>query len=225
MRTQNAKQKLSHYKALALTALKESAPSNIDSYAYFGDLDRERLWVGTIGRNRDSDLIAESNFERIYEDALKMFGDDYVTIERSSHWACGWVEQIFIKMFHDDGAVTSAGLWMIKTNESLQNDYPLYDDSDYSDRTSEHCSQTLDENLESWVDDAAEALNIEEPNEEQKAALEQIVSTVFDFDRGWSGDDQAWFDINLIKHMNKYDLGELENNLFFESIKKLNKQQ
>ena len=214
MRTQTTQSKLKELKELAHTALKESNPNNIDSYIYFGALDREHLWVATFGRNRDSDTLSESNFERIHETMLKMFGDDYVTVEGASHWACGWVEQIMVKMFHDDGSITPAGLWALKTNKSLSEDYPVFDECDYYDRINEKCAETLDENELEWAQQLAESVGLieswidwEDLAEDTKKQFLMIVGAVYQSNRDWSGDEDAWFQVSDALKPNQY--GEL----------------
>lgn len=52
-------------------------------------------WLIVLGRSRDSDSLEEHNFQ----EALKQLGgeSDTVAVERSSHWAVGWVETLLVK--------------------------------------------------------------------------------------------------------------------------------
>jgi len=62
--------------------------------AWDSDWQYSRAAFVFLGRNRDSDLLTESNFEC----ALQAIGgeSDTVKIVRESHWACGWIEWIAI---------------------------------------------------------------------------------------------------------------------------------
>lgn len=77
---------------------------------------------------RDSDHMAESNFQT----ALEMLGgedeDAGVEVHRFGHWACGWFEQIMVRTDNKQAAQE-----LYKIYQALE-DYPLLDDSDYSER-------------------------------------------------------------------------------------------
>ena len=79
-----------------------------------------------LGRNRDSDLLTESNFEC----ALQELGgeSDTVKIVRESHWAVGWVE--WIAIHESDSKALGSASDMI---DSL-NDYPILNENDFSER-------------------------------------------------------------------------------------------
>jgi hypothetical protein len=85
-------------------------------------------------RNRDSDILEESNFHSITEE-LK---DHEGFISPSfNHWLCGWCEIIMMHESDHEG--------LIKADQLLENlsDYPILDDEDYSERE-------LDSRIESW---------------------------------------------------------------------------
>jgi len=73
-------------------------------------------------RNRDSDLLSESNFTV----ALRELGGegDKVEVHRIGQWAIGWYEMILV---HPDLASTAEGI------ESALADYPVLDDSHFSE--------------------------------------------------------------------------------------------
>lgn len=79
-----------------------------------------------LGRNRDSDLLTQSNFEC----ALKAIGgeSDTVHIVRESHWACGWIEWIAI---HESD---TKALDIADSILCALSDYPVLDDDDFSNR-------------------------------------------------------------------------------------------
>lgn len=79
-----------------------------------------------IGRNRDSDILSESNFEC----ALKELGgeSDTVKIVRESHWACGWLE--WIAIHESDGK----SLEIADSIVASLSDYPVLNEEDFGER-------------------------------------------------------------------------------------------
>ena len=79
-----------------------------------------------IGRNRDYDILSESNFEC----AFKELGgeSDTVKIVRESHWACGWIE--WIAIHESDGKSLEIADSIL---DSLS-DYPVLDGGDFCER-------------------------------------------------------------------------------------------
>lgn len=100
----------------------EFKPTGYDNHINF-DEDREGWLVVPVGRNRDSGLQEESNFEA----ATKLLGgeSDTVEIHRFGHWACGWFEIILVDPKHGDA--------LVEMRDALE-DYPLLDDEDHSQR-------------------------------------------------------------------------------------------
>lgn len=90
-----------------------------------------------LGRNRDSDVLEESNFEKGLEfiGGEKMEESDndsddlaLVTIVREGHWAYGWVEWIAIHSSESEA--------LRKADEVIGKleDYPVLDEDDYSNK-------------------------------------------------------------------------------------------
>ena len=69
----------------------------LDSYDNFlgDDSDYQDWFVAPLGQSRDSDCLERSNFEV----GLALLGgeSETVRVERYGHWACGWVEQVYVK--------------------------------------------------------------------------------------------------------------------------------
>lgn len=107
-------------------------PSGFDSFSnYLGEIPEENLYC-ILTRNRDSDILSESNFQC----ALARLGGESedVVIHRFGHWACGWWEALSVKMG------TEAYKEAMKIAAELEG-YPLLDDEDYSQRQYDaHCS-------------------------------------------------------------------------------------
>ena len=99
---------------------------------YFGE-----VWPATysagVGQSRDSSALERSNFAAM----LKAIGgeSETVTVVRESHWAVGWVE--WIAIHQDDSAA-------LKTADDIQKrleDYPVIDESDWSEREDEDAQE------------------------------------------------------------------------------------
>lgn len=95
------------------------------------------VWPGYyssgVGQSRDSDALERSNFRCM----LKAIGgeSDTVTVVRESHWAVGWVEWIAI---HQDDA---AALAIADELKAGLEDYPIIDESDWSEEETEEANQ------------------------------------------------------------------------------------
>jgi hypothetical protein len=112
----------------------DANPSGFDSLSNFiGERIPETKLV-LLTRNRDSNLLAQSNWETV----LKYLGGesgenddgshDGIEIVRHGHWACGWIEYMLID---------SRNAELVKLAESVEeklSDYPVFDDDDYSQR-------------------------------------------------------------------------------------------
>lgn len=104
--------------------------------------ERERLgpnWGDIIGRHRDSDALANSNFEVIEADLKKRFPDD-VENHRFGHFAVGWVEELLVRMFNDNGKLTPAGRAAVEWGVKIE-DYPVADEDDFSRREFEESEE------------------------------------------------------------------------------------
>lgn len=116
------------------------------------------------GRNRDSSILENSNYELILSQLVELsetlgtdndepFAYDY----RASHWACGWVETILLRKNSPESLQALASEIL-----SALGDYPVVDESDYSERQSlavveywDNCS--LGEKIE-WCKDSGESI-------------------------------------------------------------------
>lgn len=99
---------------------------------YFGAV-WPNYWSAGVGRSRDSDCLEESNFAAM----LVVLGgeSETVLVVRESHWAVGWVEWIAIQD-DDDKALQIAD-----ENKARLADYPVLDESDWSEREQEAANQ------------------------------------------------------------------------------------
>lgn len=85
----------------------------------------EGYYSAGIGRNRDSDALARSNFAVASKALLAI--SDRVEIIRENHWACGWVEWIAIP--GDDFVALEAADAM----QAQLEDYPALDADHWSE--------------------------------------------------------------------------------------------
>jgi len=108
---------------------------SIDSYNNFigDDTDYQEWFVAPLGQSRDSTCLEQSNFET----GLAMLGgeSDTVRVERYGHWACGWVEQVYIKP-------GSKAVDIAENIQSQLEEYPVLDEMDYSKREAEDANET-----------------------------------------------------------------------------------
>ncbi len=107
-----------------------------DSFAWFRrrDIEDAESWAIIYTHNRDSGLLDQSNAEVITK-ALEPFtdGDDPdVVMESHSHWAVGHVDGFSMRILKD-GEVTEA-FRVYHELEERMDDYPVLDESDYSNR-------------------------------------------------------------------------------------------
>lgn len=98
-------------------------PSNFDSRSnYIGEIPNNSLLV-VLSRNRDSDLLDQSNWEV----AIKRLKDsENVEIVRFGHWACGWIEYLCVTEGTKEANVGE------EIEEQLDN-YPILDEEHFSE--------------------------------------------------------------------------------------------
>lgn len=110
------------------------------SAAYWGENGH---WLIACAMTRDSDALGRSNF-RCFAASLKALPEvkewqgefSPVTIERSSHWACGWVDYLVI-----DPECGAAVALADELRGKLE-DYPMLDESDWSEEESKEADET-----------------------------------------------------------------------------------
>ena len=124
---------------LTLEEAAQEAAGNWQDFTCFVWFRRSELsdadnWAVVYTSNRDSGLLDQSNAAAIAK-ALQQFsdGDDAdVVFESHSHWAVGHVDGHSIRVFKD-GGVSEAFTAYHKLAQRLA-DYPILDESDYSER-------------------------------------------------------------------------------------------
>lgn len=104
-----------------------------EAEAFGSSLEDRDDWLVSLTRTRDSDCLAESNFaiakQRLESAANCQTSEcDLVEVQRFGHWACGWIEHIFV---HPSLAAE------VEKIEGEISDYPILDADDFSERESE----------------------------------------------------------------------------------------
>lgn len=149
-----------------------------------------------LGRHRDSDLLQESNFES----ALERLGgeSETVIVARAGHWAVGWVESILV---HESNKKALKILNQILVD--LDN-YPVLDESDFSERESEYQAEYAEQAKEDLAEALATHFRIRNSKELQDIAFELNMDM-----QCYAGNDAC---VNIYPHRtpDERDVKELE---------------
>src|ERR1700752_873677 len=152
-----------HAATVALTSPTEFGDRN---FAYFGDLPLFESWGLTFSQTRDSGTIERSNYRRIIADlrehaaqneGLLLDADppEYVQEFRVTHWACGWMDRIAVRVLIDaeHGVVrdniTSTFILAAEIAGFLHAEGPIYDEFDHSELENQEDSEAF---AEVWID-------------------------------------------------------------------------
>ncbi len=145
VKTKVSKQELKEYAEKHSWQRQMKASRGLDSFDNYSGPSLGDLIV-VVGRNRDSEILEESNFDC----ALEMLGSESekVKVERFGHWGCGWFELILV-----DPKSTKHVEIAYNITKALK-EYPVLDESDYSDREHEYHSEYANDSK----NDLAEAI-------------------------------------------------------------------
>jgi hypothetical protein len=125
-----------------------------DSFVWWDRPEDSDRWCVVYSHHRDSGLLDQSNAAAI-EKALEAFDGDVVA-QRHSHWAVGWMEGYVIRVFDQDGNVTAAFRRYCELRAKLS-DYPILNETDYSQREFDATVENIREAGRRFVaDDAPE---------------------------------------------------------------------
>jgi hypothetical protein len=129
-----------------------------ESFAWWDRPEDSDGWCVVYGHHRDSGLLDQSNAAAI-EKALEPFTEGEapdVLSQRHTHWAVGWMEGYVIRVFDQDGNVTAAFRRYCELRAKLS-DYPILDETDYSQREYDATVENIREAGRRFVaDDAPE---------------------------------------------------------------------
>lgn len=108
--------------------------------AYFGENGH---WLIAATVHRDSGELDQSNFETMQAalkalPAVKDFDGEFtpVQVERSSHWAVGWVDYLIVN------PECSEAVALAEEMRARLEDYPILDEEDFSRREMESANDT-----------------------------------------------------------------------------------
>ena len=173
-------------------------PDNF-SYGYAGRDDSLFVtWGLTIGQHRDSEALDRSNYRRILEDMRAEFPDDIGELA-SSHWAVGWMEQMTIRVLTrelaDDAEITAADVTpafrkILGITLGLAEDYPVYDESDFSALESEENHEAFDSEWDSMIGHWDTDDDGPEPTGDEKDAVYERLNSE-EYPRGYWRDGLA----------------------------------
>jgi hypothetical protein len=165
-------------------AAKEAAGNwrHFHCFVWFRDreLNDADQWAIIYTHHRDSGLLDQSN-AAVIEKAMKPFseGDDpNVVFESHNHWAVGHVDGFSVRVFKN-GEITKAFEKYHDLARQLD-DYPILDESDYSDREFEATSEN--------IEDAAWKLKHD-----------------FDLPEGWESEVYSWLSDNRCGEIENVD--------------------
>jgi hypothetical protein len=138
-------------------AAKEAAGNwqNFNCFVWFrrNELEDADQWAVIYTHHRDSGLLDQSNAV-VIEKAMKPFSDGRdpdVVYESHNHWAVGHVDGFSIRVFKD-GEITKAFEKYHELARQLD-DYPILDESDYSDREFEATLENIKDAARRLKDD------------------------------------------------------------------------
>lgn len=118
-------------------------------FGYFGDLDLFGSWGFTIATHPDSDALGQSNYRSMrrdliaYLESLGLDPDEWVQEIHCGHWAVGWIDHLAVRILVDPDAdiepsnISHAFRWITDAMQYLQDNYPVWDESDFSELESE----------------------------------------------------------------------------------------
>lgn len=111
-------------------------PSN---FMYHGD-DRDVMFVtwaiGPTLLTRDSTILEQSNAAALVKHLNTDWPElvDDWRVDRASHWAVGWVDQLVFRAVEDDEETPTTIFKVLELWFGMLQDYPIANDSDYSER-------------------------------------------------------------------------------------------
>ena len=129
---------------------------DFECFAWWNRPADDESWAIVYTHHRDSGLLDQSNAAAI-EKALEAFMDGEagdVVAQRHTHWAVGWLEGYAIRVFDQDGNITVAFRRYCELRAKLS-DYPILDESDYSQREYDATVENIREAGRRFVSDDA----------------------------------------------------------------------
>ncbi|RKZ05307.1 hypothetical protein DRQ25_16405, partial [Candidatus Fermentibacteria bacterium] len=100
--------------------------------------------------NRDSGILDLSNAS-VFDKEMEPFVEDGTAHSEShNHWGCGWIDGYSVRVVDEDGNVTDAVKKVCELKMALE-EYPVLDDSDYSNREYEAAVENISQIAHNFV--------------------------------------------------------------------------
>jgi len=150
---------------------------------------------------RGDDILAESNYlcvleelrgVAVHDDSWVGGGDgqddpdDYVIDGTCSHWLVGSLRVIYVRVRGDDGEFTQVFRAATEIALSLKHDYPVFDESDFSEREWEAYEKAVGEAVDSAASDHVD------DSDEDVAAIKSRLWTTDGALPDYDGPDVDW---------------------------------
>ena len=192
-----------------------------DNFGYFGGNDEMfKTWgylpFGVVTRD-DQDTLNLSNQQAILAEIEKI-NPKHIEIQSNNHWACGWVEQIAVKLFHH-GKPTKAGLKALELYRALE-DYPVLDESDYSEREYNATEDEICSYRKEFRQAILDYFKLESiPDNLTEEELDSIAAEIYHEDCGYRGRSDAFVDEKSIKrYFEQYAKGYCNHQDYYAPI-------
>lgn len=164
--------------------------------------DFEAFVMTGISRSRDSDTLTESNFHVL----LDTLGGESKTVEvhRFGHWGCGWFETIVVSR------KAKKKLEILKDCLNALADYPVLDDSDYSEREQEAMDSDFDCYYSDFQRNAMEMIKRSDPDLiGSEADWTEFLREVYAEDCSYRGQEDAYIHYESIRRFLSNDYSGL----------------
>lgn len=172
-------------KYIPTTLKKYEAPDNYAGEHYFD-------YYTTLGQCRDSDCLTRANFSALLE---KLGGESKtVIVARSSHWAVGWVESIYIH--ESDSKALKLADELMKKYEG----YPVIDEDTLCEVEDEEIKSTIKNYTDEFRNEICNLVGLEFDSltKKEKQEIDTLIYQVMYEDEGYRGVEDAWVDAESI---------------------------
>ena len=116
-------------------------------YIHTGDCDPEKDVLIHLDSGNQADTLEDSNRATI-ERELKEADPDNVSFSYENHWAVGKINSVVITALDDNGDETPAWIKIVELAAALA-DYPILDESDFSEREWNELTDNVQSELDS----------------------------------------------------------------------------
>ena len=169
---------------------KSMMSSGMDSFSNYSGPNLGDLVV-VLGTSRDADILSVSNFES----ALEMLGGESknVMVEQFGHWASGWFKLILVN------PEALSKLQIAYEIKKAIEDYPVLDDSDYSEREAEYIDEQFDQYRNEFQRNVLAMLKRSEADLiGTDKEWDEVLRDLFEEACSWNGTESAYIDENTV---------------------------